>query len=70
MKATKIFGDIKKFLHPGGEKKQTMLQYIDDTKISIKGEGENISNTFNLLQLYLINELKIHLEKIVTYSCY
>jgi hypothetical protein len=42
MKATKFFGDSKRFLHLGGERQQTMLQYIDDTKISIKGEEGNI----------------------------
>jgi hypothetical protein len=49
----KVFDDIKRLLHPRGERQQTMLQYIDDTKISIKGEEENISNIFNLLQLFL-----------------
>jgi hypothetical protein len=53
MKASKNLGDIKRFLLWGGERQQIMLQYIDDTKILIRGEENTIWNIFNMLQLFV-----------------
>jgi hypothetical protein len=70
MKATKFFGDIKRFLHPGGGRQQTMLQYVDDTNLNKRGGREYFKHIQLATTFSLINELKIHLEKFVTYWCH
>jgi hypothetical protein len=52
-------------LHLGGERQQTMLQYIDDTKISIKGEEGNIWNIYSTWYNFFFNQwIKNSLGKI------